>query len=81
MGRRKRAGFADLTTTRAAFERLESRCPSCHRPIGPKDQPAFVRTIGAGTPNLATMRCGRCSAMLTIRFDDEASADLNPSPS
>jgi len=75
MGRRKRAMFADLTTTRGAFDRLEARCPNCRRPIGPADAPAFVRTFGVAAPNLATMRCGRCSAMLTIRFDDERSVE------
>lgn len=72
MGRRKRAGFGDVTTSRAAFERLEARCPSCRRPIGPHDEPSFVRGLGGAEPRFATMRCGRCSAMLTLRFEDEA---------
>ena len=72
MGRRKRAEFGDVTTSRAAFERLEARCPVCRRPIGPDDGPTFVRSIGAATSQLATMRCKRCSAMLTLRFEDAA---------
>ncbi len=75
MGRRKRAGFGDVTTTRAAFERLEARCPSCRLPIGPRDEPTFVRRLGGSPPQLATMRCRRCSAMLTLRFEDEATAE------
>ncbi|HET8568951.1 MAG TPA: hypothetical protein VFM93_08200 [Candidatus Limnocylindria bacterium] len=59
-----------MTTTREAFERSEARCPSCRRPIGPQDQPTFVRGLGGAEARLATMRCGRCSAMLTIRFED-----------
>lgn len=70
MGRRKRAGFGDLTTTRAAFERGEDRCPSCRRPIGPGDEPKYVQGLGGSEPRFATMRCGRCSAMLTLRFEE-----------
>jgi hypothetical protein len=70
VGRRKRAGFADLTTSHGAFERLEARCPSCRRPIGPEDGPTFVRAFGTAAPSLATMRCRRCTAMLTIRFEE-----------
>lgn len=69
MGRRKRAEFGDVTTSLAAFERLEARCPSCRRPIGPADGPTFVRRLGASQTQMATMRCKRCSAMLTLRFD------------
>lgn len=71
MGRRKRAGFGELTTSRGAFTRLEARCPNCRRPIGPEDKPTFVQTLGESVSTLATMRCGRCSAMLTIRFREE----------
>ncbi len=78
MGRRKRAGFGDVTTTHAAFERLEARCPSCRRPIGPNDAPTFVRPLGGSTSQLATMRCRRCSAMLTLRFDDVGVAGSGP---
>lgn len=70
MARRKRTGFGDVMTTRAAFERLEARCPGCRRPIGPRDEPTLVQGLGGGEPRFATMRCGRCSAMLTLRFDD-----------
>lgn len=70
MGRRKRTAFGDVVTSRAGFERAEARCPSCRRPIGPRDEPTFVRGLGGNEPRLATMRCGRCSAMLTLRFED-----------
>lgn len=70
MGRRKRAGFGDVITTREAFDRLEARCPSCRLPIGPNDAPTFVRSLGGVPARLATMRCRRCSAMLTLRFED-----------
>lgn len=60
-----------MTTSRAAFERLEARCPACRRPIGPEDAPTFVRSFGGEPARLATMRCRRCSAMLTLRFEDE----------
>ena len=72
MPRRKRSGFGDVLIDRAAFERGEGRCPSCRRPIGPNDHPTLVRTLGGGESTMATMRCGRCSAMLTLRFDDAA---------
>jgi hypothetical protein len=75
MGRRRRAGFGDVTTTRAAFERLEARCPSCRRPIGPSDGLSFVRGLGGSRSELATMRCKRCSAMLTLRFEDEVAGE------
>jgi phage FluMu protein Com len=69
---RKRAQFADVTTSRGAFDRLETRCPNCKRPIGPQDAPTFVRSFADAPANLATMRCGRCRAMLTIRFEDDS---------
>ena len=83
MGRRKRAGFGDVTTSHAAFGRLEARCPSCRRPIGPGDSPTFVRSLDGSPAQLATMRCKRCSAMLTVRFDDskEATSDQAPAGS
>jgi hypothetical protein len=83
MGRRKRAGFGDVTTSRAAFGRLEARCPSCRRPIGPGDAPTFVRSLDGSPSGLATMRCRRCSAMLTLRFDDskEPAGDQAPAAS
>jgi len=71
MARKKRDGFGDVTTTRAAFERDEARCPSCRRPIGPSGKPSYVHPLGGGQSQLATMRCGRCNAMLTLRFEDE----------
>ncbi len=70
MPRKNRDGFGDVTTTRAAFERDEARCPNCRRPIGPSGGPSFVRSL-QGESRLATMRCGRCNAMLTLRFEDE----------
>jgi len=70
MPRKKRSGFGDVAIDRAAFERGEGRCPSCKRPIGPGDSPTPVRSFGPGPSTLATMRCGRCSAMLTLRFED-----------
>ena len=70
MGRRKRTTFGDVTTSRVAFERGDARCASCHRPIGPNDTPTFVRSLPGSSPRLATMRCGRCSAMLTLHFED-----------
>lgn len=76
MGRKKRAGFGDAVVDRAAFERGEARCPNCRRPIGPADNPRPVQTVGGGEVRLMTMRCGRCQAMLTVRFEEsEASAD------
>ncbi len=74
MGRRKRTQFGDVTTSRGAFERAEARCPSCRRPIGPQDGPTFVRGLGGAAVKLATLRCGRCSAMLTVRFEEEDTA-------
>lgn len=71
MPRKKRDGFGDVVTTRAAFERDEARCPSCKRPIGPSGNPSFVQTLGGGPSTMATMRCGRCNAMLTVRFEDQ----------
>ena len=59
------------------FDRGEAQCPSCKRPIGPADKPAFVHSIGNGEPRLATMRCGRCQAMLTVRFE-QPGADSKP---
>jgi hypothetical protein len=70
MPRKKKSGFGDVVTDRASFDRGDARCPSCKRPIGPEGKPAFVQTLGAGESRLATMRCGRCNAMLTIRFED-----------
>ena len=69
MPRKKRAGFGDVAIDRAAFERGEGRCPNCKRPIGPNDGLSSVQTFGGGESRLATMRCGRCQAMLTIRFE------------
>lgn len=69
MPRKKRSGFGDVTVERAKFDRGEALCPSCKRPIGPADQPAFVHSLGNGEPKLATMRCGRCQTMLTVRFE------------
>lgn len=68
MGRKKRDGFEDLVTERGAFERGEARCPKCHRPVGPADGPSYVHTLGGAPPTLATMRCGRCNASLTLVF-------------
>jgi hypothetical protein len=72
MPRRKRSGFGDVVIDRAAFARGEGRCPACRRPIGPADAPTEVRSLGSVASNMATMRCGRCSAMLTLRFEDPA---------
>ncbi len=74
MARKKRSGFGDLVTDRASFDRAEARCPQCRRPVGPADNPSFVSSFGGAAPQLATMRCGRCNAMLTIRFEDAAPA-------
>lgn len=74
MGRRKRTSFGDVATSRAAFERGEARCASCRRPIGPGDQPTFVRGMNGAEPRLATMRCGRCSALLTLHFQEDEPA-------
>ncbi len=74
MGRKKRAGFGDVTTDRASFERGDARCPNCRRPIGPNDNPTPVQTFGGGPSTLMTMRCGRCDAMLTIRFEEAGAA-------
>ncbi len=70
MPRRKRSGFGDVLIDREAFARGEGRCPSCKRPIGPNDNPTEVRSLGGAASSMATMRCGRCSAMLTLRFED-----------
>ena len=70
MPRRKRSGFGDLLIERAAFDRGDARCPSCRRPIGPGDHPTEVRTLDGTGSKMATMRCGRCSAELTLRFSD-----------
>ena len=70
MGRKKRSGFGDVVTDRAAFERGDARCPNCRRPIGPDDHPSPVATFGGGAATLMTMHCGRCDAMLTIHFED-----------
>jgi hypothetical protein len=74
MARKKRSGFDELVTDRAAFERGEARCPRCHRPVGPADQPTYVRTFGDAPAKLATMRCGRCNASLTLLFEDANSS-------
>lgn len=74
MPRKKRSGFGDISTSRAEFDRGETRCPSCKRPIGLEGKPTFVQSLGGGESSLATMRCGRCSAMLTIRFQDPSTA-------
>ena len=70
MARKKRSGFDELVTDRASFERGDARCPKCHRPVGPADQPSYVRTFGNAAPTLATMRCGRCNASLTLLFQE-----------
>jgi len=70
MPRRKRSGFGDLTIDRASFDAGQARCPSCRRPIGREDHPTDVRTLDGTGSNMATMRCGRCSAELTLRFAD-----------
>jgi hypothetical protein len=77
MPRKKRSGFGDVLIDRAAFERGEGRCPSCRRPIGPDDHPTLVRSFGPGPSTMATMRCGRCSAMLTLRFTDTTADELS----
>ncbi len=59
-----------MVTDRASFERGEARCPNCRRPIGMNDKPTFVHSLGGGESRLATMRCGRCNAMLTVRLED-----------
>ena len=69
MPRKKRSGFGDVTVTRERFDRGEARCPSCKRPIGHTDKLVFVRSLVGGEPTMATMRCGRCQAGLTIRFE------------
>ncbi len=69
MPRRKRSGFGDVAVERARFDRGEAACPSFKRPIGPADNPSFVHDFGNGQPRMATMRCGRCRAMLTVRFE------------
>ena len=73
MPRKKRSGFGDVTVDRARFDRGEARCPSCKRPIGPESKPSCVQTLGGGEPQLATLRCGRCQAMLTVRFEEAPS--------
>ena len=79
MARKKRSGFGDVFTDRAAFERGEARCPSCKRPIGPAGGPTVVQSLGGGESRLATMRCGRCSAELTIRFEDAKPSEAGSS--
>lgn len=74
MGRRRKTTFGEVTTTRAELERGATLCPSCRRPIGPGDQPSFVRSLGGGAPTLATMRCGRCGAELTVHFLEQEAA-------
>jgi uncharacterized protein with PIN domain len=68
MGRKKRAGFADLHVTRASFSRDEARCPTCNRHVGASDNPKLVATFGSAEPTLATLTCERCRTMLSIRF-------------
>ena len=79
MPRRKRSGFGDVLIAREAFDRGEGRCPSCRRPIGPDDHPTLVRSFGDSAPNMATMRCGRCSAELTLRFANATARNLSSS--
>ena len=67
---RKRGRFGDIVTDRATFERGEARCPNCKRPVGPADNPTAVQSFGGVQSRLATMRCGRCDSMLTLRFED-----------
>ena len=67
---RKRAGFADIQTTRLAFGQDEVRCPSCNRRVGPNDNPKLIPTFGTAEPSLATLTCQRCRTTLTIRFVD-----------
>ena len=76
MPRKKRSGFGDVLISREAFDRGEGRCPSCKRPIGPDDHPTPVRSFGESASNMATMRCGRCSAELTLRFANAPAEDL-----
>lgn len=71
---RKRAGFEDVMTTRAAFERDEVRCGRCKTTVGPRDEPRFVRTFGTAQPTLATITCPRCHTTVSIRFVEEAPA-------
>lgn len=68
---RKRAGFADLQTTRLAFSQDGVRCPSCNRRVGQADNPKLIPTFGTAEPTLATLTCQRCRTTLTIRFVDE----------
>lgn len=68
MGRKKRPGFADIHTTRQAFDQAEVRCPECHRPVDKSDNPKLIATLGGGEPTLATLTCKRCLTMLSIRF-------------
>jgi hypothetical protein len=42
--------------------------------VGPADQPSYVRTFGNAAPTLATMRCGRCNASLTLLFQDNSAS-------
>ena len=64
-------GTPTAANIREAFARDESRCPSCRRPIGPSGNPSYVQTLGGGPSTMATMRCGRCNAMLTVRFEEQ----------
>jgi hypothetical protein len=75
MARKKRSGFGDVSIERARFDRGEAKCPSCNRPIGPQDNPSFVSSFGKGESRLATLRCGRCQAELTVRFEDPAAPE------
>lgn len=72
MPRKKRSGFGDILTDRATFESGGARCPNCKRPVGPGDNPTFVQSFGGGESRLATLRCGKCDAMLTVRLEDGA---------
>ncbi len=69
---RKRPGFADIQTTRAAFARDEARCSRCKNVVGPRDEPRFVRTFGTAEPTLATLTCQRCKTLVSVRFVEEA---------
>lgn len=75
MSRKRRSGFGDVTVDRARFDRGEAKCPTCKRPIGPADKPSFVHHLGAGGPRLATLQCGRCQALLTVRFEEPAAEE------
>ena len=68
---KKRPGFADIQTSRKAFDQDEVRCPSCNRKVGPGDNPKFIGAFGNAASTLATMTCQRCRTMLSIRFIED----------